>query len=315
MRATTFVLAAVIRFAYAQDIDDIPEYVWPPFAAYCVANGWLNTFQTDVISTATLTETQPSIITITKSATYDVGDKYTTVDIETSTSRIESGLTASQATTPTAQSTASIPESTPTAEPTSTIDGGNSESSSDRLSTGVKAGIGAGAALVAMLAVVLLFWWRKRKKASQGDGNEDITPELSGGDKSNRYELDSYTAPLEADKKSPAIFSNQQNQMMAELDGTPCASPEPNIHERHEVTPSVEQHTVSPEVVSTISPPKSTLSSAPKPLIADMAELEHLLHEERLLRDRRQTLEQLQRIQADELALGERIRTLRQSRS
>ncbi|KAL0776124.1 hypothetical protein CaCOL14_007411 [Colletotrichum acutatum] len=272
-----------------------------------------------------------SIITITKSATYDVGDKYTTVDIETSTSRIESGLTASQATTPTAQSTASIPESTPTAEPTSTIDGGNSESSSDRLSTGVKAGIGAGAALVAMLAVVLLFWWRKRKKASQGDGNEDITPELSGGDKSNRYELDSYTAPLEADKKSPAIFSNQQNQMMAELDGTPCASPEPNIHERHEVTPSVEQHTVSPEVVSTISPPKSTLSSAPsrlsptmignridslpEPLIADMAELEHLLHEERLLRDRRQTLEQLQRIQADELALGERIRTLRQSRS
>ncbi|KXH36856.1 hypothetical protein CSIM01_10694 [Colletotrichum simmondsii] len=306
-------------------------YVWPPFAAYCVANGWLNTFQTDVISTATLTETQPSIITITQSATYDVGGTYTTAIIETSTSRTKSGLTASQAATPTAQSTASIPESTPTAEPTSTIDVGNSDSS-DRLSTGVKAGIGVGAALVAMLAVVLLFWWRKRNKASQSDDNEDtVTPELGGGDKSHRYELDSYTAPLEADSKSSAIFSNQRNQVMVELDGTPCASPEPNIHERHEVTSSVEQNTLSPEVASTISLPKSLLSSAPsrmsptmigdridslpEPLIADMAEMERLLHEERLLRDRRQTLEQLQQIQADELALGERIRTLRQSRS
>ncbi|KAI3532505.1 hypothetical protein CABS01_04957 [Colletotrichum abscissum] len=384
MRATAVVLAAVIRFAYAQEIDDIPacaqdclgesptenchilrkpdcacrlgtsdlfraqwaacikrfcryqektiQDVWPPFAAYCVANGWLNTFQTDVISTATLTETQPSIITITQSATYDVGGTYATVSIETSTSWTESGSTASQTITSTTQSTTSIPESTPTAESTSTIDGDNSDSSSDRLSTGVKAGIGAGAALAAMLAVILLFWWRKRNKASQNVGKEDnITPELGGGDKSNRYELDSYTAPLEADKKNPVIFSNQQNQIMAELDGTPCASPEPKIHESLEVTPSVEQDTVSPEVVSTISLPKSPLSSAtsrmsppiigdrinssPEPPIADMAELEHLLHEERLLRDRRQTLEQLQRIQADELALGERIRTLRQSRN
>ncbi|KAK1635512.1 hypothetical protein BDP81DRAFT_450394 [Colletotrichum phormii] len=364
MRATAVVLAAVIRFAYAQDRDDIPkcaqdclapsvsdlchvkinpdcacrigkqhsmrtqwttciqhfcgegttyEDVWPPFAAYCVANGWLNASQTDLTSIVTLTTTQPIIVTRTRSATSDGDDTHTTVDIETSTSETEAGSTTAQAATPTAQSTAPIAEFNPTAEPTSAIGGDNSDSSSSELSTGVKAGIGAGAALVAMLAVVLLFWWRKRKKVSLSDGNENnITPELGGGDKSDRYELDSYTTPLEADKKSPATFSNQQNQIMAELDGTPYASPEPNIHERHKVTPPVEHGAVSPEIMSTISFPKSPLSSAtsrmsptmiedrigssPEPLIADTAELEHLLHEERLLRDRRQTLEQLQRI-------------------
>ncbi|KXH38215.1 transmembrane alpha-helix domain-containing protein [Colletotrichum salicis] len=352
---------AVIRFAYAQDRDDIPkcardclafspselchimknpgcacrpgtqdslrsqwaiciprycryeektfEDVWPLFAAYCVANGWLNASQTDLTSTATLTTTQPIIVTRTRSATSDGDDTHTTVDIETSISKTEAGSTTAKAATPTAQSTAPVAEFAPTAEPTSSIGGDNSDSSfDDELSTGVKAGIGAGAALAAMLAVILLIWWRKRKKVSLSDGNENnITPELGGGDKSNRYELGSYTTPLEADKKSPATFSNQQSQIMAELDGTPYASPEPNIHERHKVTPPVEQGAVSPEVVSTISLPKSPLSSAttrmsptmiedridcmPEPLIDDMAELEHLLHEERLLRDRRQTLE------------------------
>lgn len=38
---------------------------------------------------------------------------------------------------------------------------------------------------------------------------------------------------------------------------------------------------------------ENRITSSPEPLIAGMAELEHLLHEERLLRDRRQTLEQL----------------------
>ncbi|OHE95189.1 transmembrane alpha-helix domain-containing protein [Colletotrichum orchidophilum] len=384
MRATAAVLAAMIRFAYAQDRDDIPkcardclalspsdlchvmknpdcacrlgtrdtmrtqwavctqnfcsyeettfEDVWRPFAAYCVANGWLNASQTDLISIVTLTKTPIIIVTRTISATSGGDETHTTVELETSTSETEAGSTTAQAATPMVQSTAPIAEITPTAEPTSAIDGDNSASSSDQLSTGVKAGIGAGAALVAILAVILLFWWRKRKKASLSDGDEDnIISELGGGDKSNRYELDSYTTPLEADKKNPETFSNQQNQIMAELDGTPCASPEPKIHETHKVAPSIEQGAVSLEVVSTISLPKSPPSSAtsrmsppmiedrinssPEPLIVDMAELEHLLHEERLLRDRRQTLEQLQRIQADEFALGERIRTLRQNRS
>ncbi|EXF84121.1 hypothetical protein CFIO01_05624 [Colletotrichum fioriniae PJ7] len=311
------------------------EDVWPPFAAYCVANGWLDASETDVTSTMTLTRTRAIIVTRTRSATFGGDDTHTTSNIETSTLETNVGSTTAQAAIPTTQSTSPIAGITPTAEPTSTTDGDNSDSSSSsgELSTGVKAGIGAGAALMAMLALILLFWWRKRKKASLSDGNneDNITPELGGGDKSNRYELDSYTTSLEAGKKSPAIFPTQQNQIMAELDATPCASPEPNINERHTVAPSVEQDAVSPEVVSTISLPKLPLSSAtnrmsppiigdrtissPEPSIVDMAELEHLLHEEQLLRDRRQTLEQLQRIQADELALGERIRTLRQSRS
>ncbi|KAK1657467.1 hypothetical protein BDP55DRAFT_734891 [Colletotrichum godetiae] len=183
-------------------------YVWPLFAAYCVTNGWLNASQTDLTSIVTLTTTQPIIVTRTRSATSEGDGTRTTVGIETSISETEAGSTPAQAATPTTQSTA------PIAEPTSAIGGENSDSSSSssELSTGVKAGIGAGAALAAMLAVILLFWWRKRKKVSLSDSNENnITSELGGGDKSDRYELDSYTTPLEADKKSPASFTSQQN--------------------------------------------------------------------------------------------------------
>ncbi|KAI3531242.1 anchored cell wall protein-5 [Colletotrichum tamarilloi] len=180
MRATAVVLAAAIRFAYAQDIDDIPscaldclgappleycyirrnpncacgfgthdsmrtrwafctlsacaskgitfEDVWPPFAAYCVANGWLDASETDVTSTMTLTRTRAIIVTRTGSATSGGDDTHTTANIETSTLETNVGSTTAQAAIPT--TTSPIAGIAPTAEPTSTTDGDNSGPSS-----------------------------------------------------------------------------------------------------------------------------------------------------------------------------------------
>ncbi|KAF4908882.1 hypothetical protein CGCVW01_v012106 [Colletotrichum viniferum] len=370
MRAAALFLAAVIRVAYAQDKDDIPrcswdclgltpsdtchiridpecacgivvtdarrsqlgscvgtyckdgttfDDVWPPLMAYCVANDWLNSSQTALASTLTVT---PIVIaTLTTSVT---NPSVTTdaTSIASLTPATESGSLTAQAATP-AQS------ATVTAEPTSTSDGDNSNASSGGMSAGAKAGIGIGTALVFVLGAVLLFLWRKRRKPSSSGCDEEHTiPELGSGDKSNRHELDSYIIPPGAEKIDSETVSNQQ--VMAELDGTPCASPRLEI-ERYEDRPPAELGGTSPEVMSVTSQSTSALErgmNIAQPMIADhinsnssepslpsTAELEHLLHEEQLLRERRRTLEQLKQIQEDELALGERIRLLRQRHS
>ncbi|KAF4866594.1 hypothetical protein CGCSCA1_v013462 [Colletotrichum siamense] len=283
--------------------------------AYCVANDWLHSAQTKLRST-TVTVTPIVIATLTTSVTNPSITPDTT-SIASSTPTTESISLTEQAATP-AQSVTSI------AEPTSTSDGDNTNTSSGGMSTGAKAGIGVVIALLFVLVAVLLFLWRKRRKLSSSGSDEEHTiPELGSGDKSNRHELDSYIIPPGAEKINSETGSNQQ--VMAELDGTPCASPRPEI-ERYEDRPPVELGGTSPEVMSVTSQSTSALgrgtniaqpmigdhinSNSSEPSLPSTAELEHLLHEEQLLRERRRTLEQLKQIQEDELALGEHLLSL-----
>ncbi|KAL3293567.1 transmembrane alpha-helix domain-containing protein [Colletotrichum asianum] len=367
MRAAAVFLAAVIRFAFAQDKDGIPrcswdclgltpsdtchiridpecacgivvtdarrsqlgscvgtyckngttfDDVWPPLMAYCVANDWLNSSQTALASTVTVT---PIVIaTLTTSVT---NPSVTTdaTSIANSTPATESGSLTAQAATP-AQS------ATVTAEPTSTSDGDNSNTSSGGMSAGEKAGIGIGIALVLVFGCCPAFPVAKKEEAQLNW--EHTIPELGSGDKSNRHELDSYIIPPKAEKTDSETVSNQQ--VMAELDGTPCASPRPEV-ERYEDRPPAELSGTLPEVMPVTSQTTSVLergtniaqpmigdhinSKTSEPSLPSTAELEHLLHEEQLLRERRRTLEQLKQIQEDELASGERIRLLRQRHS
>lgn len=181
------------------------------------------------------------------------------------------------------------------------------------------------------MAVILFIWKRKRTAVSTEKDEESSVPELGNGDISNRHELDSSTATSGLDKTRSAALSNHQG--MAELDATTALIKRQTRLVEGKVTPPVEQGAVSPEVASMISHPTPSLPLPPatniaQPMIGDYinsnlsepslpstAELEHLLHEEQLLRERRRTLEQLKQIQEDELALGERIRLLRQRHS
>ncbi|KAK2765697.1 hypothetical protein CKAH01_15638 [Colletotrichum kahawae] len=301
------------------------ESAYAAFAAYCVANDWIDAAETALGEATTVTIGPIVIATLSATITGSDGSAVTTTsDITTITA--ESGSLTTRSATPTAN-----PSTEPTAETAPTAEGSNSnDKSSSALSAGAKAGVGIGVALVVVVVAVILFiWQRKRKALSTEKDEESSVPELDSGDVSNRHELDSSTITSGMDKTYSGAFSNQQG--MAELDATSALIKDQPRLEEGDATPPVGQDAISPEAESTTSHPASPLPPAtniPQPMIGDYinsnssepslpstAELEHLLHEEQLLRERRRTLEQLQQIQEDELALGERIRLLRQRNS
>nr|ASK06041.1 CFEM1 [Colletotrichum gloeosporioides] len=294
------------------------------FAAYCVANDWIDAASTALGEATTVTIGPIVIATLATTVTGSGGSTATITSDITATTGESGPFTTGSATT-------ANPSTEPTAETTPTTDESDSNNdSSNALSVGAKAGVGIGAALaVTLVAVILFIWKRKRTAASTEKDEESSVPELDNGDISNRHELDSSTITSGLDKSHSTAFSNHQG--MAELDATTALIKGQTKLVEGEVTPPVEQGEVSPEAGSMVSHPTPSLppatniaqpmigdyinSNSSEPSLPSTAELEHLLHEEQLLRERRRTLEQLQRIQEDELALGERIRLLRQRHS
>ncbi|KAF4820617.1 hypothetical protein CGCSCA5_v003655 [Colletotrichum siamense] len=292
------------------------EKAYAAFAAYCVANDWIDAASTALGEATTVTIGPIVIATLATTVTTGSGGSTATITSEITATTGETGpFTTGSATT-------ANPSTKPTAETAPTTDESDSNNdSSNALSVGAKAGVGIGAALaVALVAVILFIWKRKRTAASTEKDEESSVPELDNGDISNRHELDSSTMTTGLDKTHSTAFSNHQG--MAELDATTALIKGQTRLVEGEVTPPVEQGAVSPEAESMISHPTPSLppatniaqpmigdyinSNSSEPSLPSTAELEHLLHEEQLLRERRRTLEQLQRIQEDELALGER---------
>ncbi|KAE9567739.1 hypothetical protein CGMCC3_g16149 [Colletotrichum fructicola] len=186
--STDDVLRAVMKTCV-----EIKWDIWPIFAEFCVAEGYLDSSETALPSSMTATA-DPSTVTSA---------------IMTNTpSTTTSGIDTTEPTSPAAESNSS---------------GGNDvdASSSNRLSPAAKAGIAIGATLPMRVGAVLLALWRKRSKGISPDKDgETAMPELGSGDNANRHELGPEAKLFGTG--STAVAELESGHVMAELDGPSC---------------------------------------------------------------------------------------------
>ncbi|KAH9232528.1 hypothetical protein K456DRAFT_386213 [Colletotrichum gloeosporioides 23] len=170
-----------------------PGDIWPIFAEFCVAEGYLDSSESALPSSMTATA-DPSTVTSA---------------IMTNTpSSTTSGIDTTELTSPAAESSSS---------------GGNDlgASSSNRLSPAAKAGIAIGATLPIIVGAVLLALWRRgRAGISPDKDGETAMPELGSGDNANRHELDPEAKLFGTG--STALAELESGHVMAELDGPSC---------------------------------------------------------------------------------------------
>lgn len=268
-----------------------PGDIWPIFAEFCVAEGYLDSSETALPSSMTATA-DPStvtsaIMTNTPSTTISVID--------------------------TTESTAPAVES----DFSSTND--EDASSSNRLSTAAKAGIAIGATLPIILGAVLLALWRKgRKGISPDKDGETAMPELGSGDNANRHELGPESKLFGTG--STALAELESGHVMAELDGPSCliyGAETNNTGDETRTTAELDGTSPGPES-STRSPrspadPGGNAARAPArehcesnssaSLSPNAGECEQLLCEDRGSGERAPAEEELRRKPDDEIAL------------